>query len=150
MTPNEDVWVLGFDSMSLQSRIRKVSKIERDYHVGSRDNCRRQYMPVVLVGQGQRGDQALIIRHQAVTHTSVHQGARPLQPLPFQIGTVFKKISDPLFLNLKCPSGLKRTRDCQMHQQIAERCRVKHTRIVERGERRHGLISHVKFLRLCG
>lgn len=90
---------------------------------------------VVWIRQFQPFDQVLIAAHETITDVGTHQLPRPLQLLAFQIGAIFKHVSDPLVVNFIGPTSTEEIGQRQPHQQIAKRRGIQNTRIIECCER---------------
>jgi len=94
-------------------------------------------MSVFRVGQGQCWDQLPIAGHEAIPDIVVHQAAGSFQLLGSKIRPVLQEVPNPLFVDLVGPLGTEQVRHGELHQQVAERCRIENAGVVEGSETTH-------------
>ena len=138
---DEVVGVLGHEVVGFERLRREVLEVEGHDQARARVNRGGHHMTVVRVGQLDRRDQVLKPGDQAVADMAVHQLACSVQLLGCEIGPTGQHVARPLVVDRVTPARPVQIRQRQMHQQIAQRCRVEHAGVIDDGEVRTHPVS---------
>lgn len=143
------VWVLHFDPIRRHRFRRKILAIEGDDHARLAMHGGCEDMAVVGIGQSDSINQPFVSGDQALRHGFVHQLARPLKLLGFQVRAILQNSARPLIVDSIRPARAKTICQGETKKQIPKRRGVQHTCVVDRDEVRHELSPKTKFLGVC-
>jgi hypothetical protein len=130
-----NVRVLGGQVVGLEPFRREVLQVEGHDQAGAAVNGGGHHMPVIGVRQLDGRDQMLEAGDQAVADVGVHQRPRPLQVFGLQVWPLLQNVTRPLVVDHVRPTRPVQIGQCQAHQQVAQRCRVEHARVVDGRDR---------------
>jgi hypothetical protein len=142
---DELIRVDGLDGELAKDRRREIAQIERDNEASSAVNRRRQDVSVIDIGEGQRRDEGLVFGDEAIGDVLVHELALSSETRGRDIRPIGQDVSRPLIMNLVRPTRLEQVREGKLHEQVAERGRVKDACIVEY-DWGHRLVAHIELL----
>lgn len=94
-------------------------------------NGRSQHVAVVGIGELQRGNEGLVAGDKGIESMLVHQLPGSLQLLTAEVRAHLEEVAYPLLVDCIRPGGTVETREGQVHEQVAQRRRVKHASVVE-------------------
>ena len=143
------VRMLRFDVPRIQRLGREVRQVVSQNEISFATDRRSQYVTVVRIGQIEGFNQRFEALDDAIPYALVHEVARSFEPSACQIGPIPKQTPDPLVVDHVSPFRPEQVRKGELHEQIAERCRIQNARVVENGEP-GALIAHPKLLSLLG
>jgi len=142
------VRMLRGNSVGIEYRLRKVSKVVRHDDSRLTTDRRGEYVSIIRIRQDQIADKPLVSSHKAIRHRPVHKFPRATQLLRCQVRALLKKRPDPLGVNFLGPTRTKKVRQSNAQQQIPEGGRIDYAGIVDRCKTRHALVSQPQFLSL--
>ena len=136
---DEVVGMLALDPVLCEHVGGEILEVERDDDVGACANRGCKDMTIVrVVRKRESRNQALVARHEAVPHVSIHEVAGTLKLLPPKIRARFEDISYPFLMNVVGPPRTKEVGDCQVHQEVAQWRGIENASIVERRQKAQG------------
>ncbi len=125
--------------------IGKIAQIARNINFGSADNRRRQYVPVIRVGQRQRCDQIFIANHHGILRVRIHGITQCTQSIRRNMRLVPQHRVDSFGVYMGRPTRLIEFLKCQSHEQITQGNRVEDAR-VQKGAKRPIHSGQTEFL----
>ena len=132
----EQIRVLGLQPERTQYVGREVALVEGHDHAGvAADGC-SENMPVPRVGKGQTFNQDFVSGHQTVRDRPIHEVRSAIDLLGREVRPVLDQIPLPLIVDLGAPARTKAPGQGKPHEEIAQRRRIQHAGVVDRGERR--------------
>ena len=131
------------DPETLQSPPRKVPEVKGHDRVCPAENRYRQDMAVVIVGQLDSRQNLLVPGNGTFRNVCIHQVPGAFKLGLSQVGTVFQQIRHPLLVDSLGLTGSKKAAERQLHQQVAQRGRVKYTRIQNDRERARHFVARI-------
>jgi len=144
------VGMLRLNAVTGERGLREIRQVVGDDHARLAADGRCEYVPVIGVGQVEMIDETFMTGDQTVRYRKVHQLARPLNLLRSQVRPILQHRARPFLVYALGPARPEQIGQRQAQQQIAQRCRIENTGIVNRNETRHPSVSHPEFLSLTG
>ena len=130
--PNDELIRMdGLDVVLAKNRCREIAQVERDDDANSAMNRRRQHMAIIGVGKGQRRAESLVPGDEAIGDVLVHEPPTSGKACGQDIGAISQDVSGPLRVDLFRPASLEQLREGKLHEQVAQRGRVKNAGVVE-------------------
>jgi hypothetical protein len=87
----------------------------------------------------------LIAGDEAIGDVFIHQPPASGQARRGDVRAICRNVPRPLIMDSFRPAGLIQVRQSESHQQIAERSRIQHTRVIK-DDLSHGSVAHIKVL----
>lgn len=147
---DEFVGMLRSNTELPQCTLRKVAGVVSDDGTSLATYRGGEYMTVIEVGQDKPCFQCFPVCDQTVRNCRVHLCASLVEICYRQVGPSFQQCRDPLIVYTCGPARAIQAGQRQMHEQVAQRCRVKDAGIVDRYKAIHLSITHAQLLRLLG
>lgn len=110
----------------LQARCLKILEVGSYEIVGIGLYCRRKYVSVIRVFEGQCCYPVFISFNFSIRESLIHQIYGPVNALGVQIRPVFQEVSPPFLMDRFAPKRLEQIIFCQTQQQIPDWCRVEY------------------------
>lgn len=88
-------------------------------------------MAVVLVGQGNSGNQVLVPANQAIQDACVHKFSCALEPFGIQIPAIGQQVPDPFIVYRIGPLRLKKICRREFDQQVSQGCWIQDAGVIE-------------------
>src|SRR6185437_121419 len=125
----------GSYAIGTQSRLRKITKIERYDLLRAAMDRSRKHVAIAGVGKGcEPRLQEFKAVYQAVRHGGIHEFRHPPETGPLELRPLAYDCIDPFCVNTRRPPCSQETGTRQFHGKIANRCGIQHTCVIHDGK----------------